>query len=477
MLLTRRRAYRFAVALGFEGERVKGAVPDHWHVLSWDLPKTKNIMIDEHDMIPGSLDSVAGTVQRVELPWGAWHQDERHCLELPERWSVDVLAPRDASAWSMQEISAAIRSPIECRTLRELADGCKRVCIVVDDLARPTQASDMLPPVLGELHDAGVPKHAVTIVVATGSHGRLGEQQLGWKVGAATVSNYRVECHDCRGDLAATGILYGKRDLRINRSFFEADLNIAIGSVLPHSFAGYSGGAKLVLPGLSDLEAAARSHKFVQMGLRGGYDPDRNRFRREIEDLARRLGLHYVVCTVPSTKRETAGVFAGDVVAAHRAACKMAKEVYATPLRETYDCVILNAYPKDIDLVQAETVWTGLKTAQAPLVGDGGVYVITTAASHGLGCHGLFGPGGVSYREPRANPRLKNRDLWLYSPGVDEQEVRKLYWQGCAFFRDATTLANALARRLPEDAKVGVLPCAPMQRVDDRREPRDRAND
>ena len=163
--------------------------------------------------------------------------------------------------------------------------------MVVDDLARPTRASDILPPLLNRLHEAGLPQDEVRIVVATGSHGTLDRQQLAWKVGEEIVSCYRVECHDCRTSLAATNINYGHRRLAINRTFLESDLKIAVGSVLPHAFAGYSGGAKLVLPGLSDLSATARSHKFVQLGLRGGAAPNENRFRLEAEQLARQAGI------------------------------------------------------------------------------------------------------------------------------------------------------------------------------------------
>jgi nickel-dependent lactate racemase len=340
---------------------------------------------------------------------------------------------------------------------------------VVDDLARPTRASDILPAVLGALHEAGVAKDTVRIVVATGSHGLLDAEQLAWKVGAETFSQYRMECHDWHNHLAATGIEYGDRELTVNRTFYEADLKTAIGSVLPHSFAGYSGGAKLVLPGLSDLEATARSHKFVQLGLRGGADPNENRFRLEAEELARRLGLDFVVCVVTNGNRETAGVFAGDLVAAHRQACAAAREAYCTKLNTEYDCILLNAYPKDIDLVQAENVFVALKTAKSPIVRGRGVIVLTTAASQGIGRHGLFEPGGASYRKPTRKRALGDRDLWIYAPTVPTADVHKLYWKGYPVFHEAGELTRALARRFPGRTAAAVFPCAPMQQVRDLR--------
>ena len=411
----------------------------------------------------------AATVTVVKLPWGAWYQDARHPLELPDHWSVDVLAPQDAPACCSEDIREAIRSPIGCPPLAELARGRRSACVVVDDLARPTLAAGILPFVLRELEEAGIAKGTVAIVVATGSHARLGERQLKWKVGPETFAEYRVECHDCRNGLAATGIEYGDRKLRINRTFFEAEVKIAIGSVLPHSFAGYSGGAKLVLPGLSDLEATARSHKFVQLGLRGGTDPNENRFRLEAEDLARRVGLAFAVCVATNSRRETAAVFAGDVTAAHRQACAAAAAVFRTELHREYDCVFLNAYPKDVDLIQAENVFVALKTAKSPVVHDGGVIVVTSAASEGIGRHGLFEPGGAGYRKPARKRALGDRELWLYAPAVATGDARRLYWEGYPVFQSASELNAALARRFPDRAEVGVFPCAPMQQVADLR--------
>jgi len=408
-------------------------------------------------------------VPTIELPWGAWYQDTVHRLEFPADWNTDLLAPTGATPCSPEDIRAALELPIESPSPRELAAGCSSACVVVDDLARPTRAGDVLEPLLKQLAEGGLSADAVRIVVATGSHGALSEEQIHWKVGAKIASQCRVECHNAREGLAGTGILYGKKELRINRTFLEADLKIAIGSVLPHSFAGNSGGAKLVLPGLADIDATARSHKFVQLGLRGGSDPNENRFRRETEQLARQIGLKFIVCVLTNSKRQPTGVYAGDPVAAHRQACAASRDACGTQLRATYDCAVLNAFPKDVDLVQAENAFVAWKTATSPVVREGGVVVLTTAASEGLGRHGLFQPGGVSYRPPVKKRALGERELWLYVPSLTTKEVHQLYWDGYPVFHEAGALREALAERFPGGANAAVFPCAPMQQVDDRR--------
>jgi len=418
-----------------------------------------------------SLSMLDKTIQSaaVRLPWGAWYEDTTHRLPLPRAWQVDRLEPADAPGWAPERIEAALVAPIASPPLAELARGRRTAAIVVDDLARPTRTADVLPALIEQLEGAGLDRSGITVLVATGTHGALTPEQIERKLGADVAKTVRVEVHDARTSTLPTEIRYGNEPLRINRTFLEAELKLTVGCVLPHSFAGYSGGAKLLLPGLADVKATARSHKFVEMGLRGGGDPNENRFRLEIERLARELGLSYTVCVVPNSRRETAGVFAGDLVAAHREACRTAARVYATPLGETYDCVVLNAYPKDVDLVQAENALVALKTARAPVVHEEGMLVIATAASEGLGRHGLFAPGGASYRAPRPKRALGRRELWLYAPGVTETDARQLHWEGYPFFRDAAALCEALAERFPGPARAAVLPCAPLQQIDDHR--------
>lgn len=403
----------------------------------------------------------------VELPWAAWYQDTWHRLVFPEHWSVDVLSACDAPSCGQEAIAAALDSPIDSPPLAELAQGRRRACIVVDDLARPTRAAEVLPELLKRLHAGGLSAAAIRIVVATGSHGPVGAEAITWKVGEEVAAAYRVESHDCHGDLAGTGIAYGDRELRINRTFLEADLRLVVGSALPHAFAGFSGGAKLVIPGLVDIEATARSHKFVELGLRGGTRPGENRFRGEAEQLVGQLGLDFAVCVLPNARRETAAVFAGHFVRAHRRACERAAALYRTTLGPDYDCLVLNAYPKDVDLIQSEGALVALKSLRGPAVREGGVIVLATAAFAGIGRHGLFEPGGASYRKPQRKRIAAGRDLWLYVPSLSADQVHQLYCHEYPVFRRPAELCSALAARFVGPAKAAVLPCAAMQRLEE----------
>jgi nickel-dependent lactate racemase len=405
----------------------------------------------------------------VEIPWSAWYRDAVHQLEFPPGCRVDVLIPQGGRSLTIRELRDGIDHPIDSPRIEELGRGCRSACIVIDDVARPTRTAEILPILTEKLAEAGLPADKVAIVIAVGSHRRLSPAEVGWKVGVELCDRHVVECHDCREGLTPTGIPYGQHELLVNQTFLAAELKIVVGCVLPHPFAGYSGGAKLVLPGLADLRSIRRSHQFVQMGLRGGADPNANQFRLEAEEISRKLGVAFAVCVVTGPDRGTIGVYCGDLVSAHRRACEQASTAFATDVERTYDAAVVNAYPKDIDLIQAESAFTGWKTARGPIVREGGLIVLACAATCGRGSHGLFEPGGASYHVPRPQRWLGGRDFWVYCPGATTSEVRQLYWEGYPVFHDRAALAAALSQRLPASATIAVFPCGPAQQVRDLR--------
>lgn len=405
----------------------------------------------------------------IELNWGAWYQETTHRVALPDYWTVDILTPSATPSWNDDQIAAAIQRPVDCPPLAEAARGRGTACLIVDDLARPTPAALILPHLLDQLEQAGIGRDRTAVLVATGTHGMLTSAQIAKKVGPQIAADYRVECHDAKGPLASTGIEYGQRELRINRTFMEPDFRIGVGSVLPHSFAGHSGGAKLVLPGLADVDATVRSHKFVEMGLRRDNGVRENRFRKEAEEIVGRLGFDFCVNVVPNHRGQIVGLTTGHFITAHRRACEVAERIYRTPLDKTYDLLLLNAWPKDVDLVQAENVFVALQSVRRPVVKEGGVLLIASAASEGVGRHGLFAPGGASYRTPRQKRAMGDREIWLYAPSMSAEAAGQVFWDGYPFFDNADSLHAALAARFPSRIRAGVLPWAPMQRLDDLR--------
>jgi hypothetical protein len=199
-----------------------------------------------------------------------------------------------------------------------------------------------------------------------------------------------------------------------SRFYVEADLRLTIGCVEPHGAFGHSGGAKLIFPGLAGIDSIYANHRpnHLRMGI---LTPDASAMRLDAEEAVRMVGLDAVVNVVVGHQRQILGIFVGDFIAAQRRAAVFAEQVYATPVAGPTDAVLLNAYPKDTELIQVINAANALFAAKTPPLRDGGVAVITTAASEGPGYHALAGPGGrMSQRS--AHPLLAQRPVILFCP-------------------------------------------------------------
>lgn len=404
-------------------------------------------------------------MQIVPVQWRAWFGDTILNLTFPDLWQVRRFDMHDSPALSPHKIVDALVHPIEGSPLDDLAKRARHAVIAVDDLSRPTPASEILPSVLDILEGAGVARDRTRILISLGSHTRLRPDELRRKLGDEVVTRYAVANHDCHDDLVDVGVKVGDVPVSINRWFAEADLRILLGSVVPHPFAGFSGGAKMVLPGLANIESIEWTHRAVMRGLRGtaGILAE-NHFRIEFERVARHVGVHFGINAVVNGRREIAGLFSGDLTAAHREAAKFARTVYGTPLAgEALDVAVLNAYPKDDELLQAETAFVLHQTAPAGYLKQDGVVVLVSACSLGMGHHGLFGPGQRLYRRPLRRGFLGNRALVAFMPGVTREEFHSVFWTGYQHFGTWEGVLAFLGERYAEGATVGVFPCSSLQ--------------
>ncbi len=401
----------------------------------------------------------------VAVPWKAWHGDEACVLTFPDSWQVESYAMQNAPSMSEADVRDVLANPIGTASLSTLAQGKKRVAIAVDDLSRPTPTKKLLPLVLETLHRAGVSKAQTTVVVALGSHARMSDRELTIKLGEDIVRHYRVVQHDPFRHLSPLGIELGGVPVQINTDFFQADLKLSMGGITPHPFAGFSGGGKLILPGLANMDIIERTHRYVVMGFRGGLGAvEGNQFRDEIERICRLCGVDFIIDSVVNQSREIAGVFAGDVKAAFLQGVTFARQVYQTHMPRDLDVAILNAYPKDTDLVQSENAYNLLRSVPDPVIKEDGQVVLLTAATHGVGTHGLFAPGGRLYHKPLRKRWLCRRRLLVYSPGSSVEDVRSLYWKGYPFCHTWEDVIKGLQQSFPYGTcRVGVFPCSAIQ--------------
>jgi nickel-dependent lactate racemase len=254
--------------------------------------------------------------------------------------------------------------------------------------------------------------------------------------------------------------------IKLCRYFGEADLKISIGGITPHGGPGFGGGAKTVFPGVASFETVSSMHKPGR--LKGGLlKVDGNDLRSDIEDMANKVGLDFIINTVTNSQRQIAGIFTGHYIHAHRAGVTFAKKVFATDLpAEPVDIAICNAYPKDTDFLQAGLALTILNSEQLHtgpkcVVKENGVIVIITASPEGRGHHALYGPGMIYGRRSlkwREDPWLwKGRRIIHFSPNISPRDARNALTYG-----KWSEVISYLEREYTNPT-VAVFPCGSIQ--------------
>jgi lactate racemase len=410
--------------------------------------------------------------KRYVIPWDAWHEDEHSLsqpipiegmgLDLPEAWDVHIVDPNQTQPASIEMMVQALENPIGTPALEVMAkNDIRTVAIAVDDLTRPACVQSILELLVDKLEACGINKEQIRIIIGVGLHGPVEGQDVVRKLGRR-ISGIQVVNHDAKGELATCTLANGK-SVTINRMFMLADLKIVIGTVMPHLYAGFSGGAKMIIPGLAGIDTIASSHKSALMGLGGKLRQiEGNLFRERIEAVAKVVGPVFSIQLVVDSQRQIARVFAGDIISSHRAAVQYAEKLYISNFPKNLDVIILNAYPKDTELLQIENAFIAYRTA-SNLVKDGGVVVVTAACSHGMGRHGLFEPGMPLYFKPQAFRFLGDRRLIVYSPGVTADDFHALFWDKYSFHRQWPGVVDELKQKYPTSCAVGIIPCASLQ--------------
>jgi len=301
-------------------------------------------------------------------------------FEVPDGNLIGVYQPPcpEAAADPLGMIRQAIANPIGSASVRELAGECKRILIITDDYTRKTPVKDILSILIPEL---GTGKD-ITILIALGTHRFMTDQEMQSKFGDL-IGRFRIVNHEWRNEdaLADFGTTDEGTPIRVNKAVLEADLVIGIGQIVPHRIAGFSGGGKIIQPGICGRETTAETHwrsaMFPGSEILGIAD---NPVRLEIERVAQKAGLRFIVNAVCNTDGGLIGVFAGHPVAAHRAGAELSKQVYGIKIPEPADIMVIDSYPMDIEL------WQGAKALYAGelAVKKGGVAILISPCPEGV---------------------------------------------------------------------------------------------
>ena len=410
-------------------------------------------------------------MKKISLPYG----HEERTIEVPAENLAWVEGPGHAPPIPDIEaaVRQAIRSPIGSPTLAELvARHGKRTLLLIDDSTRSTPQRLILPVLLDELNAAGVPDSEISGMIALGTHRWMKYGEIENRVGESVLKRISVTnmSHDPK-DFEDLGVTPLGIPIHVSRRYLESPITIAIGNIIPHMYAGWAGGAKMVQPGVTSALTTGRTHLIAGprvYQILGNVD---NEVRKEMETIAQQSGLKFIVNVVLDASGSVAGIVAGDVVKAHRAGVEIARPIYTLNLEEKPDIVIASSHPADRDL------WQGFKPVNncGMLAKDGGTLILLIPAPEGIAPDHTqlvdFGvtPGdeviamvaaGKVQDEVAAATYLafdqtrKRLNVALVSDGIPNSEARKIGITATTDFNEA--LAAALARH-GKNARIGVI--------------------
>lgn len=353
----------------------------------------------------------------VELPY----RDTLQTLEIPRRNLVCVVEPKPAPQprSDVSIVAEALDHPIGVGSLSEALAGAKTATVVVDDLDRPTPVYRVFPPLLERLKRLGFDAKSIRVVMAVGTHKEPSRQDVERKVGPEAFS-LGVKLHNslAKGRLTFLGVSSSGTPAWVNAEVASADRRVGIGNVAPHPWAGYGGGGKIIMPGVSAWEAVGRNHLIGLSAKATIGRVDGNPLRHDLEEVAGIVGLDFIVNTVHDGEGHIVGAVAGHYVEAHREGVKQARRIYENPIAEAADILIMAFGPRD------ETLWQAIGkgyTQVVPMAAlkEGGTLILAASCHEGVyrypkGAHQLDGRGELGRPEGL---------LRLLAAGATEQEV------------------------------------------------------
>jgi nickel-dependent lactate racemase len=374
----------------------------------------------------------------------------------------------------------AMRAPIDRPLLPALVRPRQRIAISVCDITRAQPRREMLEAIFTEL--PAVRREDVTILIATGTHRANTPDELDRMLGPEIARQCRVINHDSRN--AATLQYVGRTstgvEVRLNREWLAADVRITTGFVEPHFFAGFSGGPKMVAPGLAGLDTVMTLHDARRIG-----DPkatwgvtDGNPIHDDVREIARMVPVDFAIDVTLNRDQQITAAFAGDILAEHAHACAFAKDTAMRRVPSPFDVVLTtnSGYPLDQNLYQAVK---GMSAA-AQIVKPGGTIVCAAECRDGLPNHGSYGTVLTSQPDPEAllaminTPGYAKADQWqvqiqaqilmkaqvlVKTSGLSDREVRAAHFTPIADVEAA--VRDALHRGGP-GATLCVLPQGPQ---------------
>lgn len=365
-------------------------------------------------------------------------------------------------------VKKALEEPIGSKRLNQIVKPGDKIVIITSDITRPMPTGKVMDPLMEELLSAGVSPDNVTLVFARGSHRHHSQQEM-----AHLAGNWygKICCVDSDSEnVIHLGTTSSGTPVDIDTRVVQADRRICLGNVEFHYFAGYSGGAKAIMPGVSTVSAITMNHRMmVDPRARAG-NLDDNPVRRDIEEAGKMTGIDFIVNVVLNTRKQIIYCAAGDSIQAHRDACAYLNDIYRSPISAKADIVIVSqgGAPKDLNLYQTQKALDNAGHA----VKDGGTVILVGSCFEGFG-NQVFEEWMLKYTNPddmiqalhahfqlgahkaTAIAMLKKRADILFVSDMDSAIVEKTFLKPV---HDLQSAVDACLKKYGNDADVIVMP-------------------
>jgi lactate racemase len=396
---------------------------------------------------------------------------------------VGVLEPSEPEPVrnALGAIAGTLRGPIQSRPLADIARGRKNACVVISDITRPAPNHLILPPILETIEAAGIPRSAVTILIATGIHRPSTEEERVRLVGPEIAGAYRIVDHLSKKneDMVEVGRIAGEVPALVNRLYVEADLKILTGFIEPHMWAGYSGGRKSILPGISSVETLQFMHgpEMIAHPMTEYGQLEGNLFHEAGLQIMEKTGADFVVNVILNKKREITGIFSGHPVKAHLEGCAFLAKHCVRELDAPLDFIVTTnaGAPLDCNLYQSVKGMTGAATVVKP---QGDILIATRCAE---------GAGSQEYKEvlnmvdspnsfvcrllqkeffipdqwcaQEMYQVLLEKDVWIYTEGFSSEELLRYHLRPVSSIEGCI---HTLLEKHGVNARWAVVPDGPM---------------
>lgn len=309
-------------------------------------------------------------------------------LPIQDKHIIQILNPKKQKAllYPENKLKNLLKNPINSPSLKDLVNQKKaqKILIVVNDITRPTPYEVILPPLLNELDQIGIKKENITFIIATGIHRSNSPEEIKKIFGENIFSTYRFLNHDCDDPhLKDLGHLKSGNKLWVDPMVSKSDFIITTGVIVPHYFAGFSGGRKSILPGICGRKTIEANHaKMVHLNARAGNLKD-NPVDEEMQEAAEKVGVDFNMNVITDENHQIVEIVAGELLASWQQGVEISGQIYLYPIAKKAEVVIASAggYPKDINVYQAQKALENAFQAVKP----GGSIILIAECPEGYG--------------------------------------------------------------------------------------------